>query len=118
MKKLVAYYRAPLPHATKHAFQAQRQSVQKCARDAHWDIVAEFTEVSESRKDTPELMKALKTCKEHKARLVVARLDCLPGNLAFIAAALFSGINCLAVDQLLKTKSVFHALNTIAEYWR
>jgi DNA invertase Pin-like site-specific DNA recombinase len=116
--KLVAYYRALLTHATERALPAQRRSVQKYAQEAHWEIVAEFTEVSQGRKDTPELMKALKACKEHKARLVVARLDCLPGNLAFIAVALFSGINCLAVDQLLKTKSAFHALNTIAEYWR
>jgi DNA invertase Pin-like site-specific DNA recombinase len=40
---------------------------------------------SGKRSDRPELAKAIAACKRHKARLVIAKLDRLSRDLAFIA---------------------------------
>jgi hypothetical protein len=49
--------------------------------------VGEFTEVeSGKRADRPQLAAALAACKKQKAKLVIAKLDRLSRNLAFIAA--------------------------------
>ena len=54
-----------------------------------WGLVAEFAEVeSGKRADRPELVKALEACRRHKARLVIAKLDRLSRNVAFIAAVM------------------------------
>ena len=50
------------------------------------ELVAEFTEVeSGKRADRPELAEALEACRRQKAKLVIAKLDRLSRNLAFIA---------------------------------
>jgi hypothetical protein len=50
------------------------------------ELVAEFVEVeSGKRNDLPKLAEALAVCKRRKATLVIAKLDPLPRNVAFIA---------------------------------
>ena len=61
-----------------------------------WSLVAEFTEVeSGKRNDRPELEKALAACKKLTAKLVIAKLDRLSRNLAFIATLMDSGALCV-----------------------
>ena len=49
--------------------------------------IAEFTEIETGkRNDRPELERALALCRKRKAKLVIAKLDRLSRNLAFIAA--------------------------------
>ena len=50
------------------------------------------------RNDRPELEKALAACKKQKANLVIAKLDRLFRNLAFIATLMDSGVEFIAVD--------------------
>jgi DNA invertase Pin-like site-specific DNA recombinase len=58
----------------------------------NWTMAAEFTEVeSGKRSDRPQLAAALVACKKHKAKLVIAKLDRLSRNLAFIATLMDSG---------------------------
>jgi hypothetical protein len=50
------------------------------------DVVAEFVEVESGKHtDRPQLAAALGACKKHRAKLVIAKLDRLSRNLAFIA---------------------------------
>jgi Resolvase, N terminal domain len=46
----------------------------------------------------PELAKALALCRKHKAKRVIAKLDRLSRNLAFIATMMDSGVEFVAVD--------------------
>jgi hypothetical protein len=46
----------------------------------------------------PELERALASCKKLKAKLVIAKLDRLSRNLAFIATLMDSGVEFVAVD--------------------
>ena len=49
-------------------------------------MLAEFVEVESGKKnDRPQLAAALAACRKHKAKLVIAKLDRLARNVAFIA---------------------------------
>jgi DNA invertase Pin-like site-specific DNA recombinase len=85
----------------------------------NWTVVAEFTEVESSKhSDRPELEKALAACKKHKAKLVIAKLDRLSRNLAFIAALMESGAEFVAVDMPHATKLTIHILAAVAQHER
>jgi DNA invertase Pin-like site-specific DNA recombinase len=48
-----------------------------------WSVIAEFTEVEMGkRNDRPQLEFAVGTCRMHKAKLVIAKLDRLSRDLA------------------------------------
>jgi DNA invertase Pin-like site-specific DNA recombinase len=57
-------------------------------------------------------------CKKHKARLVIAKLDRLSRNLAFIAALMESGVEFTAVDNPHANKLTVHILAAVAEHER
>jgi hypothetical protein len=51
-----------------------------------WGLVAELTEVeSGKRSDRPKLAEAMKLCRLHGATLIIAKLDRLARNVAFIS---------------------------------
>ena len=64
-----------------------------------WKLVREFTEVeSGKRADRPELEKALKACRKHKAKLVIAKLDRLSRNVHFISGLMERKADFVACD--------------------
>jgi DNA invertase Pin-like site-specific DNA recombinase len=63
------------------------------------EVLARFTEVESGRKaDRPELLKALHLAKVTGATLVIAKLDRLSRNGAFLLALRDNGVRFLAVD--------------------
>jgi DNA invertase Pin-like site-specific DNA recombinase len=61
--------------------------------------MAEVTEVeSGKRTDRPKLAEALKLCRLHGATLIIAKLDRLARNVAFISNLMESGVEFHAVD--------------------
>jgi DNA invertase Pin-like site-specific DNA recombinase len=84
-----------------------------------WELVAEFTEVeSGKRSDRPALAQALEACRRYKAKLVIAKLDRLSRNLAFIATLMDSGVEFVAVDNPHANKLTVHILAAVAEHER
>jgi DNA invertase Pin-like site-specific DNA recombinase len=84
-----------------------------------WSLAGEFTEVeSGKRNKRPELEKALIACKRQKAKLVIAKLDRLSRNLAFIAALMESGVEFVAVDNPHANKLTVHILAAVAQHER
>ena len=62
-------------------------------------MVGEFTEVESGRKSTrPQLKAALDLCRKQKATLVIAKLDRLARNVAFVSSLLESHAKFVAVD--------------------
>jgi DNA invertase Pin-like site-specific DNA recombinase len=55
--------------------------------------VSEIIEVESGKKsDRPKLARAIEACRKHRARLVIAKLDRLSRNLAFVATLMESGV--------------------------
>jgi DNA invertase Pin-like site-specific DNA recombinase len=57
-------------------------------------------------------------CKKLKAKLVVAKLDRLSRNLAFIATMMDSGVEFVACDNPNATRLTLHILAAVAEHER
>ena len=119
--KFVAYFRVSTDKQGKSGLglEAQRKSVLDYLDGGRWSLVAEFTEIeSGKRNDRPELEKALAACKKQKAKLVIAKLDRLSRNLAFIAALMDSGVEFVAVDNPHANKPTVHILAAVAQHER
>jgi DNA invertase Pin-like site-specific DNA recombinase len=119
--KFVAYFRVSTERQGKSGLglEAQRESVMNYLDGGRWTLIAEFTEIeSGKRNDRPELAKALAVCKKQKAKLVIAKLDRLSRNLAFIAALMDSGVEFIAVDNPHANKLTIHILAAVAQHER
>jgi len=96
--RLVAYYRVSTAKQGRSGLglAAQRVSVESYVGGAA-RRVAEFTEVESGRKsDRPQLAKALRLCKATGAVLVVAKLDRLARDVAFLSNLMNSGVEFAA----------------------
>jgi DNA invertase Pin-like site-specific DNA recombinase len=99
--KFIAYYRVSTDHQgmNGNGMAAQRKAVEDYLNGGQWKLVAEFTEVESSkRSDRPELEKALATCRKHKAKLVIAKLDRLSRNVHFISGLMERKVDFVACD--------------------
>ena len=119
--KFVAYFRVSTDKQGRSGLglEAQREAVLAFLNGGKWALVAEFVEVeSGKRNDRPQLTAALAACKKHKAKLVIAKLDRLSRNLAFIAALMESGVEFVAVDNPHANKLTVHILAAVAQHER
>src|SRR6202045_4658165 len=119
--KFVAYFRVSTERQGKSGLglEAQRESVMNYLDGGRWTLVAEFTEIeSGKRNDRPELERTLAACKKQKAKLVIAKLDRLSRNLAFIATLTDSGVEFVAVDNPHANKLTIHILAAVAQHER
>jgi DNA invertase Pin-like site-specific DNA recombinase len=119
--KFIAYFRVSTDRQGKSGLglDAQREAVMDYLNGGRWTLIGEFTEVESGKHaDRPELEKALAACKKQKAKLVIAKLDCLSRNLAFIAAIMESGVEFVAVDNPHANKLTVHILAAVAQHER
>ena len=119
--KFVAYYRVSTDRQGKSGLglDAQRKAVLDYLDGGKWELINEFTEIeSGSRNDRPELEKALAACKKHRAKLVIAKLDRLSRDLAFIATLMTKKVDFVCCDNPTATKFTIHILAAVAEHER
>jgi DNA invertase Pin-like site-specific DNA recombinase len=119
--RFVAYYRVSTDKQGKSGLglDAQRTAVLQYLNGGDWSLAGEFTEIeSGKRNERPELMKALAVCKRQKAKLVIAKLDRLSRNVAFIATLMDSGVEFIAVDNPHANKLTVHILAAVAQHER
>jgi DNA invertase Pin-like site-specific DNA recombinase len=117
----IAYYRVSTDRQGKSGLglEAQRAAVVRYLASVGGILIAEHTEVETGRRnDRPELQKALAACRKHKARLVIAKLDRLSRNVAFIATMMDSGVEFVACDNPHATRLTLHILAAVAEHER
>jgi DNA invertase Pin-like site-specific DNA recombinase len=94
----------------------QRTAIAEFAKRTGATIAREFVEVESGRKnERPELAKALAHAKRIGATLVIAKLDRLSRNVAFLAALMDSGIDFTAVDNPNANRLTIHILAAVAE---
>jgi DNA invertase Pin-like site-specific DNA recombinase len=99
--RLIAYERVSTARQGKSGLglEAQRKSIDDFAASRQAEVLARFTEVESGRKaDRPELTKAIDLARLTGATLVIAKLDRLSRNAAFLLTLRDSGVRFLAVD--------------------
>lgn len=112
----VAYYRVSTDKqgASGLGLEAQQHAVQAFTRGA--GIVATYTEVeSGKRSDRPQLALAMAHAKKIGARLLIAKLDRLARNVAFISNMMESGVPFIACDMPNADPFRLHIEAAIAE---
>lgn len=94
--------------------EAQRTSILREVGQVN--VVGEFVEVRTGRDDErPELARAMKTCRELGATLIVARLDRLTRRVRFACELLESGVQMAVVGMPNMSVLVFQILCVVAE---
>jgi DNA invertase Pin-like site-specific DNA recombinase len=119
--KFIAYYRVSTDKQGKSGLglDAQRKAVLDYLDGGKWELVGEFTEVETGKRaDRPELEKAIAACKKHRARLIIAKLDRLSRNVAFISALMERKVDFVCCDNPTATKFTIHILAAVAEFER
>lgn len=97
--------------------EAQRTAVQAHLNGGSWKIVSELVEVeSGKRNDRPQLLKALKVCRLHGAVLLIAKLDRLSRNVAFLSNLMESGVQFTAADMPEADKTHLQMMMVFAEH--
>lgn len=97
--------------------EAQKAAIEAYARQVGQQVTAFYTEVESGKlADRPELKKALSHARRSKARLVVAKLDRLSRNVAFLSALLESKVDFVACDNPHANKLTIHLLAAVAEH--
>lgn len=100
--RAVAYYRVSTARqgASGLGLEAQRVAVEALCASRGWELIAPpFQEVeSGKRGNRPELLKALDRAKLTGARLVIAKLDRLSRDAAFLLTLQKSGVRFVAAD--------------------
>jgi DNA invertase Pin-like site-specific DNA recombinase len=123
--KFVAYYRVSTAQQGHSGLglDAQREAVRKHLATGGWPPLAEFTEVETGKGANaldrrPELQAALAFAKKHKATLIIAKLDRLARNVAFISQMMEREVDFIAVDNPHATRLTLHILAAVAEHER
>jgi DNA invertase Pin-like site-specific DNA recombinase len=115
----VAYYRVSTQKQGRSGLglEAQRQAVHDYLNGGKWRLVAEVVEVeSGKRSDRPKLQEALALCRLHGARLLVAKLDRLARNVAFISTLMERKVAFVACDMPDVNELTIHVLAAVAQH--
>ena len=84
----VAYYRVSTARQGQSGLglEAQQQIVMDYLNGGKWTLVADFTEIESGKDDTnrPQLEKALRMCRVHRATLVISKLDRLSRDATWL----------------------------------
>ena len=103
--KFVAYYRVSTAQQGHSGLglDAQRDAVMRYLSNGGWPPLAEFTEIETGKGANaldrrPQLQAALAYARKHKATLIIAKLDRLSRNAAFLLTLRDSGVRFLACD--------------------
>ena len=118
MCKVVAYYRVSTEGQGRSGLglEAQRAKVASLCNGRGWSIIAEFTEIESGKRDNrPELEAAKHRAKVTGAVLVVAKLDRLSRNVAFLASLQDSGTRFLAADMPEANELTVHIMAAMAQ---
>jgi DNA invertase Pin-like site-specific DNA recombinase len=119
--QIVTYLRVSTARqgASGLGLEAQRAAVQAFAAAGGHHLVTEFVEVESGKKaDRPQLNAALAACRLHRATLVIAKLDRLARNVAFIANLMDGGVDFVACDMPHANRLTLHLMAAMAEHER
>ena len=97
--------------------EGQKQIIQNYL--SHKNPIAEYIEIESGRKTDkgrPKLKEALELCRKTSGKLIVAKLDRLARNVAFLSQLLESDVDIVFCDFPQANKMVLHILAAISQY--
>jgi DNA invertase Pin-like site-specific DNA recombinase len=96
--------------------EAQQAAIEAYAKQASALLLTCYVEVESGKlSDRPELARALAHARRSKATLVVAKLDRLARNVAFLSALMDSKVPFVACDNPHANRLTLHILAAVAE---
>ncbi|MXP66153.1 recombinase family protein [Roseomonas sp. M0104] len=116
--KLVSYLRVSTSKQGRSGLglEAQREAVERHAASVGGRIVAEYVEVeSGKRANRPQLEAALAACRLHRATLLIAKLDRLSRNAAFLLNLRDAGVKFQAADMPDANEMVVGIMAVVAQ---
>lgn len=119
--KYIGYLRVSTDRQGKSGLglEAQREAIENFINGGKWILLKEFVEIESGKKnDRPQLKAALELCRKTGAKLVIAKLDRLARNVAFIANLMESNVDFVACDFPEANRLTIHILAAVAEYER
>jgi DNA invertase Pin-like site-specific DNA recombinase len=119
--KFVSYLRVSTDRQGKSGLglEAQRKAVEDFLNGGNWQLLREHVEIeSGKRSDRPQLLAALAHAKATGATVVIAKLDRLARNVAFISNLMESGVEFVAADMPMANRLTVHVLAAVAEHER
>jgi len=118
--KFVSYLRVSTQQQGKSGLgvEAQREAVAGYLNGGKWKLIEEVVEVESGKRsdNRPKLAEAMMLCRAHRATLLVAKLDRLARNVAFISALMESGVKFQAVDMPDANNFNVHIMAAVAEH--
>lgn len=117
-KNVVAYFRVSTEKqgANGLGIDAQRKYVSDYCERTGSNLLRAFTEVESGRKnDRLELAKAITFAKRSKATLVIAKLDRLARNVAFVANLMETHVQFVSCDLPGANSMTVHVMAAVAE---
>ncbi|MFB9297002.1 recombinase family protein [Persicitalea jodogahamensis] len=118
--KYVAYYRVSTARqgASGLGLGAQNTGIASFLRGSG-EVIGDYTDVeSGKRNNRPELMKAIARCKKEGAVLLIAKLDRLSRNVAFVFALRDSGVPFICADMPEANTLTIGVMATMAQHER
>ena len=119
---IVAYFRVSTQKQGRSGLglEAQRKAVTAYAAQQGLTIVEEFTEVetgkgADALERRPVFARALQRAKKLKAPIVVAKLDRLSRDVAFIATLMTKKVEFVTADDPTKSPFMLHIKAAVAE---
>ena len=117
--KYVAYYRVSTAKqgVSGLGLDSQKNIVSGYIKDGN--LISEFTEIESGKNNQrKELEAAIALCKKESATLVIAKLDRLSRNVAFLAMLMESGLEFTCCDMPKANKFTLHIFSALAEQER
>jgi DNA invertase Pin-like site-specific DNA recombinase len=118
--KFISYLRVSTQRQGRSGLglEAQRSAVAGYLNGGSWTLIQEVVETESGKRsdNRPELQKALSLCRVHRATLLVAKLDRLARNVAFVSALMEAGVKFVAADLPEANNLTVHVMAAMAEY--
>ena len=119
MIKYVHYYRVSTRKQEESGLglDAQHRAIADYTTRKPGEVIGEYaeTETGKSAKKRPELQKAIAHANAAGAVLVIAKLDRLARNVAFVSTLMESGLEFVACDVPAANRITIHVLAAVAE---
>ncbi|MDR6197347.1 recombinase family protein [Siphonobacter sp. SORGH_AS_0500] len=116
----VAYYRVSTQKQGRSGLglEAQKQAVENFVT-SRGEVLTSFTDIESGKKnERPQLQAAIAHCKSNGATLLIAKLDRLTRNVAFVFTLRDSGVNFVCCDMPEANTLTIGILATMAQHER